>query len=315
MRAPACGIVVPVCNEAAILPLTVPRLVASAQEVGGRLVWVCNGCTDGSADLVRRLAGAGGEVTEIAERAKTRALQAGDDRLGALFPRFYIDADTWLPPGGLTRLLSPLRAGEADLVAPGHAFDCTGASAVSLRIARCWLALPHARMTAFVGVIGLSAAGRARWGRWPAVTGDDIFAAAMIPAGRRRLLPEVSATTRPPPDFAGWVRMRSRWLKGERELRGRGLRIPASPGQRRALLVRLLRGPDPAGAWAFLAARMLASWNARGRTSAGWIPDRRRGGEASASSPVQEAALPGATTAGAGPAAWRDRPSGGLPRA
>lgn len=55
MAVPGCGIVVPVCNEAAILPFTVPRLLSCAQEVGARPVWVCNGCTDDSADLIARL--------------------------------------------------------------------------------------------------------------------------------------------------------------------------------------------------------------------------------------------------------------------
>jgi hypothetical protein len=277
VRAPTCGIVVPVCNEAAILPSTVPRLLASAAEVGARLVWVCNGCTDGSADLIRLLAGASAEVIEITMHGKTPALQAGDDRLGPLFPRFYVDADTWLPPGGLARLLTLLQEGRADLVAPGHAFDCVGVSPISARIARCWLALPHARSTAFLGVVGLSEAGRGRWGQWPVMQGDDVFVSTMIPVHRRRLVAEVRATTRPPADFAGWVRMRARWLRGERELRSRGLPIPATPGQRHALLARLLFGPDPIGTWAFLAARILAGRSFRPPVGAGWTPDRCNG--------------------------------------
>lgn len=140
-------------------------------------------------------------------------------------------------------------------------------------MARTWEALPFARQAAFLGAVGISAHGRSQWDRWPELLGDDIYAAAMIAPDRRQLLHDVVATTRPPADFMGWVRMRSRWRAGERELAALGLRAPGVPGQR-ASLIRLLCTPASArGAWPFLAAKILGSF-APHELDAGWQPDR-----------------------------------------
>lgn len=273
---PTYGIIVPVRNEAALLPVTVRKLLEATADDPARIIWVCNGCDDDSAAVIRRHAGPGAEVIELAEPGKTRALQAGDEALGALFPRVYLDADTWLRPGDFARLLAPLQDGAAELVAPRLRLDTAGTSGLSARIGACWLALPHARTTAFSNAIGLSAAGRARWDRWPAITGDDIFVSATIPAHRKRIVPEALATTSMPRDFIGWVRMRARWRKGERELAALGLSPPQAAGQKAALLRRMRTPRLALGAWAFVAARLLASCGSEGTGSGIWLPDRNR---------------------------------------
>jgi hypothetical protein len=156
-----CGIIVPVRDEVMTLRQTVPALLAAARGEHARIVWVCNGCRDDSARVIRGLAGSEAEVIEISTPGKTLALQAGDAALDAqdLFPRLYLDADTSLRPGDLSRLLQPLRLGHADLVAAAHAFDLSGASPVSAAIARCWLALPFARKAAVLGAVGVSRGG------------------------------------------------------------------------------------------------------------------------------------------------------------
>lgn len=271
---PACSIVVPVRNEAAILPVTVTALLAATWS-GVRILWVCNGCTDGSAALIRALAGDRGEVLERDPPGKTAALQAGDEVMGALFPRIYLDADTWIDRNGLMALLAPLAEGRADLTAPAHDFDLQRASSVSRAISACWQALPFARDGAFSRVLALSQAGRARWGEWQQIAGDDMFVAAMVPPERRRMIPEAVATTLVPADFAGWVRMRARWLRGERELVALGLVLPKAKSQRRALLVRLLAPRHMFGALCFIAARLIAEIPARSGKASHWRPDRR----------------------------------------
>ncbi len=272
---PRVSIVVPVCNEALVLPQTVPALLASAREVGAQVLWVCNGCTDSSTDVLRELLAGMPDagMIEIAARGKTQALQAGDDHFAGLFPRVYIDADTSLDAGDLQRLCAPLEDGRADLVGPGHAFDCRGATRVSAAIARCWLALPAGGQSAILGVVGLSAAGRAGWGQWPNVLGDDIFVAASVPPGRSQRVSSTRATSPAPADFASWVRRRARWRCGEQQLRAMGLRLPVHPDQRRILVFRLLHGPERGGALAFVAAR-LAAGLLRTSQVEGWSPER-----------------------------------------
>lgn len=287
---PAYGIIVPVRNEAAVLPVTVPGLLAATRGDRVRIVWVCNGCTDGSAALIRRLAGQGAgqgaagwraEVIELDRPGKTAALQAGDEALGDLFPRLYLDADTWLRPGDPARLMQPLVSGAADLVAPGLRFDTAGASPLSVRIGACWLSLPHARTAAFSNAIGLSAAARALWDRWPDITGDDIFVSATVPARRRLIVPEAQATIGMPAGFAGWVRMRARWRRGEAELARLGLSPPRPAQQRFALLRQMLSARTAPGAWAFAAARVLAALSPTGAAASAWLPDRRTPGSSS----------------------------------
>jgi cellulose synthase/poly-beta-1,6-N-acetylglucosamine synthase-like glycosyltransferase len=273
---PKISIVVPVCNEALVLSLTVPALLAAAREEQAQVLWVCNGCTDDSFKLLQALVEGvhNAAVTEIADRGKTLALQAGDDHFGTLFPRFYVDADTWLRAGDLGRLCQALREGRADLVGPGHDFDCTGVTRVSAAIARCWLALPLGGLALIQGVMGVSQSGRENWGRWPKILGDDIFVSAMVPPARSGRVPDTIATSHAPADFPEWVRRRTRWRAGEAQLAALGLRLPSHPDQRRILLSRLLRGPERLGALAFIAARVAAAFS-KTPTTDSWEPERQ----------------------------------------
>lgn len=271
---PPFGIVIPVRNEAAALREILPALLSEMEGLRARPVWVCNGCIDESVQVIRSLAGRSAEIIELTRPGKTGALQAGDDALNELFPRFYLDADIILSPGALPALLRPLVDGRADLVAPRIIHTTEGVTALSAAMARTWNALPFAREATFLGAAGVSRAGRAAWERWPDILGDDIFMAASIAPHRRLIVSQVTAETRPPPNFTGWVRMRARWMQGEAELREMGLEAPKASGQRSALFRRMFKPAQAFGAWAFAAARLLALF-VRVRRTSGWRPDRR----------------------------------------
>ena len=270
------SIVVPVHNESAILPLTVPALLQATGPDAAEIVYVCNGCTDASANLIRTLAGPKAQVVEIAEASKTAALNAGDRRARA-FPRFYVDADVTLPPGAFATLTNRLRTDDLQLVSPRLAFDMTQASPMSRAVARTWLGLPHAGTTAFHNVLGLSAAGRARWAEFPAILGDDIFISAQIPPASRRIVPEVCALTAPPATFWGWVRVRSRWLQGERQLAALNVTVQRHAGQKGALARMLLRANTFTGTCLFIMVRILAEAVSRSDVTgkSEWYTDRR----------------------------------------
>lgn len=271
---PPFGIVIPVRNEAAALRETIPALLTAIDGLPARPVWVCNNCSDNSADVIRALAGHDAEILDLPRPGKTLALQVGDDALAGLFPRFYLDADVTLSPDALPALLCPLLNNQADLVAARRIHTTKSVSALSAAMARTWDTLPFAQEVGFLGAVGLSEAGRASWGRWPDVIGDDTFVAASIASNRRQMVPQVTASTRPPADFKGWVRMRARWLHGEEELRALGLVAPRAPGQRSALLRQMLTPSHAIGAWAFTFARLVAPL-VHARPASGWQPDRR----------------------------------------
>ena len=273
-RAAPCGIVVPVRNEAEMLPQTVPALLAATAGDDVRIVWVCNGCQDDSAAVIRSLVGPESDVIEIGPPGKTGALQAGDDFLGDMFPRLYLDADTWLRPGDLARLFAPLMAGQADLTAASHAFDLSRASRLSGQMSICWLALPFATEAAFLGAVAISQAGRAQWDIWPDVIADDMFMTAHVPSARKKIVLNAIATTRPPKRFQDWVAIRARWIRGERELLRMGFSLPEVEGQRAALVTRLLDPRTCVGAAAFILARIVAGRRARRSRPSYWQPRR-----------------------------------------
>ena len=270
----SCGVVVPVRDEADTLRYTVPALLQVVQAVRAQVVWVCNGCTDDSASIIRGLAGTLGTVLELQQPSKTGALQAGDEALGDLFPRFYLDADAWLRVDDLQRLLAALSIEEIEMVGARNAFDCTKATALSAAMARCWLSLPYARERCFTGLIGVSRKARSRWTSWPDVLGDDLYAAAMVPSERRLIVSDTLLTSQPPADFRGWVRTRQRWAEGERQLLGLGIKMPPRLTQRRALLLRLINPATAIGAAAFILARLLGSARARRKPISSWVPER-----------------------------------------
>lgn len=270
------SVVVPVWNEAAVLPRTVPALLHATRDEAPELVFVCNGCRDASAAVLRGLlAQAAGRVTviELPRAGKAAALNAGD-ALATAFPRFYLDADVEVTRDCFRVLVAALDGGAADLVAPAIEFDTAHASRVARAIAGTWLALPHGREGAFHHLLGLSAPGRARWGAFPEILGDDIFIEAMTPADRRCVIRDATVRTRPPGRFWAWVRVRARWLRGERQLAALGIPVQRVASQRGDLWRRLLSPATAPGTMAFVLARLLAGPVDR-VSGAAWYADRR----------------------------------------
>ena len=264
------SVIVPVHDEAALLPTTVPRLL---EGLDGRaeLVFVCNGCSDESAAILRRLARGRAQVLELAEAGKPAALRAGDGAVRA-FPRVYLDADVWIEGAALNALVAAQRAGGWELVAPRLLADTSGASVPARLVSEVWIDSAHMRLGGFHCVLSVSAEGRARWGAFPDVINDDDFITARIPANRRAVFPGIVATIRPPRDFGAWVRVRERWVRGARELAG-GPGAPAPvPGQGfRGILAAWPRRPVSVTFYAL--AVILARLRARRATGPRWYRD------------------------------------------
>ena len=270
---PSFSIIVPVHDEAALLPSTVPRLLEGL-DPAAELVFVCNGCADDSAAILRRLAGRRARVIERAEAGKPGALRAGEAAVTA-FPRVYLDADVWIGGAALSALVAAQRRGGWELVSPRLRADTAGAGRLARRVTEVWLATPHMRRSGFHCLLSLSREGRARWGAFPDLTNDDDFISGRVPPEGRRILDGIAATIRPPGTFAAWVRVRERWARGGRELaRGPGVAHPAPGGGGRGLARLFPRRPFAVLTYA--AAVLLARLRARRDPDAavGWYRDR-----------------------------------------
>lgn len=268
----AFSVVVPVHDEAALLPETVPRLL-DGLDPAAELVFVCNGCSDGSAAILRGLAGGRARVIELAEAGKPGAIRAGEAAVAA-FPRVYLDADVWISGAAVTALVAVQRAGGWELVSPLLRADTAGASRLARWVTRVWLATPHMRHAGFHCVLAVSREGRARWDAFPDLTNDDDFIVGRISVDRRAIVSEIRATIRPPRSFAAWVRVRERWARGGRELARSGLIAHPGPGPGYRALLRLLpRRPLPV--LAYLAAVISARIRARRDPdrAVGWYRD------------------------------------------
>ncbi|MGY4468072.1 glycosyltransferase involved in cell wall biosynthesis [Bradyrhizobium sp. LB9.1b] len=85
------SIVVPAHNESSVIARTLSQWVGKPGSDELRVVVVCNGCTDGTANIARRF-GSTIKVVESDTARKTHALNLGD-QVANIFPRIYADAD------------------------------------------------------------------------------------------------------------------------------------------------------------------------------------------------------------------------------
>ncbi|HMO06019.1 MAG TPA: glycosyltransferase [Paracoccaceae bacterium] len=192
---PALSILIPAHDEEALIG----RCLGALLEQDGtapalQVVVVPNGCRDGTAAAARALAprfaarGWSLEVVEIPGGGKTGALNAGEAaaRHGA---RAYLDADVTLDPG-LTGQIARALDTAAPRYATGRLAVAPARTWVTRAYARAWTRLPFVTGgTVGAGFFALNAAGRARWGAWPAIISDDTFARLQFAPGERIEVP------------------------------------------------------------------------------------------------------------------------------
>jgi len=257
-KLPKGSVIIPVCNEAKVLPKTAAALKLALRGMDFEVIYVCNGVTDASVQAIESVFLEEARIIQLPEANKTAALNAGD-LAASSFPRFYLDADISFEPATLQVLQRTLQEGHADLVGARITSDTSAASSWARAASEVWLSLPHARRDAFQCLIGFSEAGRSAWQELPDIIADDSFITSCVPPERRLRHNEVTLDMPLPLDFWSWVRVRARWLQGQREMEALGRPIPASSGQSRELLAGLRRPTWAPKVLAFLCVRLLAS--------------------------------------------------------
>jgi glycosyltransferase involved in cell wall biosynthesis len=173
------SVIIPASNEAAYIGACLTALFASGP-MGAEAIVVANGCSDGTAQVAQDMAAqaqaAGWRlvVLNLAQGGKPHALNAGDlVAQGDL--RAYLDADVVVAPGLIADLVAALTT-DRPRYATGTAHIPCARSRVTRAYARFWQRLPFARSLApGYGLFAVNAAGRARWGTFPALISDDTF--------------------------------------------------------------------------------------------------------------------------------------------
>ncbi len=268
----AVTVIVPAHDEEGFIGPCLDALAASDDP--GRAVGVvvaANGCRDGTAAEARARAAAfaargwGLTVLDLPAVGKTGALNAAEAGLEPGI-RVYLDADVRVSPPLLAALAAALDRPEA-AYAGGRPRIPRARSAVSRAYARFWARLPFvADGVPGFGVFAVNAAGRARWGAFPAIIGDDIFVRQNFAAAERHGV--AAAYDWPVTEgFGPLVRVRRRQDAGNRQIAALfpalpGLAEPTAPAPGRLMRLALA---DPAGFAAYAAvaaATRLPVWRA-----------------------------------------------------
>jgi len=168
------SVVIPAHDEREVIGRCLDALLDGVPLGALEILVACNGCTDGTADLVRS-GWPTVRVIEIAEASKTAALQAADT-VARAFPRLYLDADVVLPGSSALDVLELLAGGTVLAARPPLRYDTRSCTRLVRRYHAARVRVPALLDRLWgAGVYGLSAQGRARFGAWPPVLADDLF--------------------------------------------------------------------------------------------------------------------------------------------
>ncbi len=194
-------------------PAGVPS-AATAPPQAVRVVVVCNGCTDTTAEVARGFAGV--SVLETPVPSKREALRLGDDAAGADFPRLYIDADVEIDAADVQRLAAAVTGpGGLLAAAPRRLLPRQGMSLPVRWYYDVWQQLPQVRSGIFGrGVIALSAQGHQRVAALPLLMSDDLAMSAAFEDAERAVVQTAQVVVHPPRTWADLVRRRVRAATG-----------------------------------------------------------------------------------------------------
>ncbi|MBU8816917.1 GNAT family N-acetyltransferase [Mycolicibacterium goodii] len=219
------AVIVPAYNEAAVIERTLAPLSQAATEGFIELIVVCNGCTDDTASLARRIPGV--QVVELAQGSKPAALNAGD-AAATLWPRLYLDADIQISPDAVLAVLDRLAHGDVLAARPDCRYDTDGASAVVRSYYRTRQRLPQHKLAMWgAGAYGLTATGHERLGAFPMVTGDDFFIDNQFEAHEKVVVQTEPSVVKTPVDAKSLLAILRRSYRGKVELSSADrLRLP-----------------------------------------------------------------------------------------
>ncbi len=179
---PLLSVIIPAHDEAFYIGACLDGLCRQTAAAGPvEVIVAANGCTDATVAIARAQQQAFAErgwtltVLDLPEGSKPGALNAADAAARGPW-RLYLDADILCAPELLAQLRSVLARPEA-VYATGRLQLAPARSWVTRRYGECWLRVPFNRGGAVgAGLYAVNAAGRSRWGAYPAIIADDSYA-------------------------------------------------------------------------------------------------------------------------------------------
>jgi len=226
---PIGTVAIPAHNEAAIIERCLDSLLAGSRPGEIEVLVACNGCTDGTADVVRSSPHKV-RVIEIAQASKIAALRAADEALLG-FPRLYLDADVVIPAQSARQVLGRLRTGPALAARPPLTYDTAGATPLVKSYYRARSRVPAVMNSLWgAGVYGLSQEGRARFGEFPDLIADDLFVDQQFGRGEIEVVDCPPVLVKVPRRTADLFRVLRRYYRGNQENRALSEGSPGTSG-------------------------------------------------------------------------------------
>lgn len=228
---PRLSVLIPAHDEADWIARCLTAVFASqgALPTGREVLVIANACGDDTVSRAQamqdaaRAAGWDLRVIDTPVPGKLPALSLGDAQArGDL--RIYLDADVLVDPDLVAELVAALST-PLPRYATGRARIARADSAASRTYARFWARLPFVGSgTPGFGCFALNGPGRARWGIWPDIIADDMFARLSF-APDERIAVRAGYVWPPVEGFANLVRVRRRQNAGVTELTQRYPRL------------------------------------------------------------------------------------------
>jgi hypothetical protein len=174
VRQPLGSVAIPAHNEEAVIGECLHALFDAVDPNVFEVAVVCNGCTDRTADVARRI-GLPVQVIELEQASKPMALRAAD-RVLRHYPRLYLDADVVVSGRSVLATFDRLREGDVLAARPPIEYDTRHSTALVQRYYRARTHLPAVLGSLWgAGAYALSFEGRARFGEYPDVVAEDLF--------------------------------------------------------------------------------------------------------------------------------------------
>ncbi len=216
------SVIIPANNEATVIQNCMNSILAQTYSGTAQIIVAANGCTDDTAKIAlyfnEQFTAKGYQfsVLKIATGNKNKAMNAADE-LAVFDLRLYLDADVTPDLDFLEKIIQALDTPEPRY-ASGEIKISHGESFVSKAYGKIWSQTPYIRDTVHgCGCYAVNARGRQLWSSFPSIQSDDKFVRLQFNT-KQRFQISSSYLWPIPQGFLNLIRVRLRWILGNREL-------------------------------------------------------------------------------------------------
>lgn len=228
-------VIIPAYNEQDVIADCLRSLLAqkhtsaaeyrACENTNIEIIVSANGCTDRTVEICNSFKplfsslGFLYQVLETNHGSKNNALNIAD-RYAKYSARLYLDADVTCSPNLLHQATQQLDT-EKPVYFSGTLSISAGKSFFSNAYGKIWTAMPYIRdAVTGIGCYGVNSAGRALWGEFPSIHSDDKYVRMQF-ADKQCVKLEAAYHWPIPQGLLTLVKVRTRWIRGNKELRSR----------------------------------------------------------------------------------------------